>query len=66
VSSRSTIDTGQMVLWILGTTLVAIVAGVLSWGSYEEGTGVEFAAPPSEARMTTERMALVEPGRPDH
>jgi hypothetical protein len=32
VSSRSTIDAAQMGLWILGMTLVAIVACVLSWG----------------------------------
>jgi hypothetical protein len=55
-----------MVLWILGSTLVALVAGVLSWGAYEHPPSVDLVAPPSEASVVIERVALVEPGRPDH
>jgi hypothetical protein len=68
-----------MMLWIMGTTLVAAVACVLSWGSYEHDAGAAFTAPSQGLEMVDtveilemlemlemiETVGLVEPGRPD-
>jgi hypothetical protein len=66
VASRAVLDPAPMMLWILGTTLVAVVACVLSWGSYEPDAGVPSAAPPGEVVEHIERLALVRPDRPEN
>jgi hypothetical protein len=77
VASRAGLDPTQMMLWIMGTTLVAAVACVLSWGSFEYDAGLASTAPPSQAiemaemghtvemLEMVETVGLVEPGRPD-
>jgi hypothetical protein len=65
VASRAVLDPAPMMLWILGTTLVAVVACVLSWGSYEQDADVPFAVPPSEGVEQVERLAFVKPDRPE-